>query len=352
MILAVFLFSGLIAAASFQPSAVAQPFPSKPVRIVLPYPVSGPSDIRGAPRLSRTDRVIARNAPPSISDVLAQIAIYSIQTETAQPVVLDRLPGATTARGTGAVARAPADGHTLLVASNGTIVINPEYFSGTDYDAARELIPVAPLVTMPFVLLARTGMPASSTGDLVAWLRRRPGEVNYGSSGEGSTGNLVGELFRRSARVNIVHVSFDGGVAALNGLAQGQVSFAFAAAPLALAHLPNTYFRPLAVSGAKRMERLPDVGTFSEAGWHGVEAEGWYAVFARRGTPPVVLAWLAERIASTINEPATRARVLAAGLEPATQSNDRFAARIRGEQEQWAPVLRESRLPGKVRSEG
>lgn len=351
MIFIAFLLSALIAAA-LPLNTLAQSFPSRPVRIVVPYPVSGPNDIHGAPRLSRTDRVIARNAPPSISDVLAQITIYSIQADTTQPVVLDRLPGATTVRGTQAVASAPADGHTLLIASNRTIVINPEYFSGAAYDAARELVPVAPLATMPFVLLSRTAVPALTTGDLVAWLRRRPGEVNYGSSGEGSTGNLVGELFRRSARVNVVHASFDGGVAALNGLAQGQVSFAFAAAPLALAHLPNAYFRPLAVSGAKRMERLPGVGTFAEAGLHGIEAEGWYAVFARRGTPPAALAWLTEHVGSTANEPATRVRLLAAGLEPATLSNERFVARIQVEQEQWSPVLRASRPAWREKNDG
>jgi tripartite-type tricarboxylate transporter receptor subunit TctC len=239
------------------------------------------------------------------------------------------------------VARAPADGHTLLLASNATIVINPQYFQGAAYEAARDFVPVAPLATMPFVLLARTGLPKTPR-DLVAWLRQRPGKVNYGSSGEGSTGNLVGELFRRAARVDIVHASFNGGVAALNGLVQGQVSLVFVAAPVALGHLPNRYFRPVAVSGTKRLEHLHDVGTFAESGLPGVEAEGWYAIFARAGTPPAATAWIGNRIASAIGEPATRARLIALGLEPAAMSNERFAARVRAEQQLWMPVLRES----------
>jgi tripartite-type tricarboxylate transporter receptor subunit TctC len=286
--------------------------------------------------------MIAQNAPPSITDVLAQIAAWATQAGTTQPVALERQPGAATTRGAIAVARAPADGHTLLLASNSTMVINPQYLQGVEYDAARDFVLVAPLATMPFVLLARTSLPGT-TRDLVAWLRQRPGRINYGSSGEGSTGNLVGELFRRSARVDIVHASFNGGVAALNGLVQSQVSLVFAAAPVALGHLPSRYFRPLAVSGTKRIEHLHDVGTFAESGLTGIEAEGWYGIFVRAQTPPAATAWLGNRIASAVREPATQARLIALGLEPAALSNDRFAARIRAEQQQWTPVLRESR---------
>jgi tripartite-type tricarboxylate transporter receptor subunit TctC len=232
------------------------------------------------------------------------------------------------------------------------MVINPYYFAGLEYDSMRDFVLVAPLATMPFVLLARTGVPVENTRDLVGWLRRRPGEINYGSSGDGSTGNLVGELFRRAARVNIVHASFNGGVAALGGLAQGQVSIVFAAAPLALAHLPSEHFRPLAVSGSKRLERLPAIATIEEAGFHGVEAEGWYAVFARSGTPSAAATWLRERIVPALREPVTQDRLIASGLEPATMSFERFATRINTEHEKWSPVLRASRMPWKEESDG
>jgi tripartite-type tricarboxylate transporter receptor subunit TctC len=341
MIKIIFLLGAVLA---WQPAAAVETFPSRPVRIVVPYSISGPGDIQGAPRLSRVDRMVAQNAPPPISDVLAQIAVWAIQADSLQPVSFERLPGAATTRGANAVARAPSDGHTLLLASDGTMVINPQYFHGVEYDPARDFVPVAPLATMPFVLLARTGLPVATTRDLVAWLRRRPGEINYGSSGEGSTGNLVGELFARSARVGVVHVPFDGGIAALNGLVQGQVSFVLAAAPLALGHMPNRHFRPLAVSGTKRLEQLHDVGTFAEQGFPGVDAEGWYAIFAPAGTPPAVTAWLNGRIAQAVAEPATRARLIAAGLEPATLSLGRFAARVDAERAKWAPVLRKSRM--------
>ena len=336
----IFALWGVIALA-WALSGAAETFPSRPVTIVLPYPVSGPSDIQGTPRLSRVDRMIARHAPPSITDVLAQTAAWAIQADTTQSVALERRAGAATARGALTVARAPADGHTLLLASNVTMTINPRFLQGLEYDPERDFVPVAPLATMPFVLLGRSSVPGT-TRDLVAWLRLRPGKINYGSSGDGSTGNLVGELFRRSARVDIVHASFNGGVEALNGLVQGQVSLVFAAAPVALGHLPSRYFRPLAVSGTKRIEHLHDVGTFAEAGLPGVEAEGWYAIFARAETPAAATSWLGKRIAAALGEPATRARLVALGLEPASLSNELFAARIRAEQAQWAPVLRET----------
>jgi tripartite-type tricarboxylate transporter receptor subunit TctC len=325
--------------------AWAEPFPSRPVRIVVPYPVSGPTDIRGTSRMSRSYRMMASNAPPAISDALAHAAADSIRAHARQPVVLERQPGGVTTRGAISVARAAADGHTLLLASNATIVINPHYFPGVEYDPVHDFVLVAPLATMPFVLMAGPTVSVETPAALVRWLKSRPGEINYGSSGDGSTGHLAGELFRRMAGIHIVHASFNGGVAALTGLAQGQVSLMFAAAPLALAYLPSEHFRPIAVTGARRYERLPDVPTLAESGLAGYEIEGWYGLFAPAGSPPVANAWLRERISAAVAEPATRADFLKMGLEPATMSIEQFATRIHTERDRWAPVLRASRIP-------
>jgi tripartite-type tricarboxylate transporter receptor subunit TctC len=337
-------------AVSFAPfDAVAQPFPSKPIKIVVPYPISGPSDIRGTMRMSRTYRMIAHNAPPAISDTLARIAARAIQADTRYTVVLERQPGAVTTRGANSVARADADGHTLLLASNGTMVINPHYFHGVGYDPARDFILVAPLATMPFVLLASTSLPAESPRALIDWLRPRPGEINYGSSGDGSTGHLAGELFRRKAGVHIVHASFNGGVAALSGLAQRQVSLMFAALPLALAYLPNEHFKPLAVTSARRAERLDGVPTLAESGLPDLEIEGWYGMFAPAGTPAAPAAWLRAQVSGLIASRAIQSHLRGLGLEPATMTFEQFATRIHTETDKWAPVLRASRLPLKDR---
>src|SRR5258706_4329258 len=223
---------------------MAETFPTKPVKIVVPYPISGPTDIRGTSRMTRTYRMVAQNAPPAISDTLARIAAEAIRADSGHAVTLERQPGAITTRGASYVAKAPADGHMLLLASNATMVINPHFFQGANYDPVRELQLIAPLATMPFVLLAQSSLPVESPQALIAWLRPRPGEINYGSSGDGSTGHLAGELFRRMARVSIVHVSYNGGVAALNGLSTRQGLLVVAPPPLALPFIPREHFPP------------------------------------------------------------------------------------------------------------
>lgn len=334
-----------VLAVQCSPGAIAQSFPAKPVKIVVPYPISGPSDIRGTTRMSRTYRLIAHNAPPAISDTLARVAAQAIRPDSRFPVVLERQPGAATTRGATAVARAEADGHTLLLASNGTMVINPHYFHEIEYDPVRDFIAIAPLATMPFVLVVSTSLPADSPRALIEWLRPRPGEINYGSSGDGSTGHLAGELFRRAAGVHIVHASFNGGVAALSGIAQQQVSLMFAALPLALAYLPNDHFKPLAIASARRSGRLEGVPTLAESGLPGFEVEGWYALFAPSGTPAPAAAWVRGQVRSLVDSGAIGSHLRGLGLEPATMTFEQFATRIHTESDKWAPVLRAVRLP-------
>lgn len=325
--------------------AQGQGFPSKPVRIVNPYPISGPTDIRGTARMTKTYKLIAQHVPPAISDTLATLVAQAIRGGTSQPVLLERRPGGITTRGAMSVARSAADGHTLLLASNATMIINPNYFHGVEYDPMRDFVLVAPLATMPFVLMVSASLPVDGIRQLAAWLKVRPGEVNYGSSGDGSTGHLAGELFRRMVGVKVVHVSYNGGLAALNGVATRQVSFMFAALPLALPYLSHESIQALGITGAKRIAARPELPTLSESGFPGFEIEAWYGVFARARTPAAAIVWLNEHTATAIATPATRSRLVALGLEPATVSLGQFATRINTEAEKWAPVVRASRLP-------
>jgi tripartite-type tricarboxylate transporter receptor subunit TctC len=320
-------------------------FPGKPVKIIVPYSISGPTDVRGTSRMSRSYRMMASTAPPPISDTLARTAALAIRSDTRQRVELERQPGGVTTRGAMTVARAAPDGHTLLLASNATMVINPNFFHGVEYVPSRDFVLVAPLATMPFVLMASSAVTAETPRELVKWLSVRPGEVNYASSGDGSTGQLAGELFRRLTGVNIVHVAYASGVAGLNGLATRQVSIMFAALPAVLMYHPSEHFRPLAVTTARRFERLPEVPTLAEAGLPGYEMEGWFGLFAPAGSPPAANAWMRERVAATFAEPATRAELLNLGLDSPALSFEQFATRINTEWEKWAPVLRASRLP-------
>lgn len=319
--------------------AAADPFPAQSVRIVVPYPISGPTDIRGTSRMSRSYRLMAPHAPPAITDTLARLAQQAIQADTPHPVALARQPGGATTRGALAVARAAADGHTLLLASNATMVINPHYFHGVEYDPVRDFILVAPLATMPFVLMAGAGLPVEEARGLAAWLRVRPGEINFASSGDGSTGHLAGALFQRMAKVNLLHVSYNSGVSALNGLATRQVSLMFAALPLALIYFPSEHFRPLAVTSGRRLERLPEVPTLAESGLPGYEIEGWYGLFAPAGTPPVATAWVRAQISTLYGSAAIRSHLRDLGLEPATMTTGEFATRIYSELDRWAPLL-------------
>lgn len=325
--------------------AQGEEFPSKPVRIVIPYPISGPTDIRGTARMTKTYKLIAQHVPPAISDTLARVMAQAIRSASSHPVLLERQPGGITTRGAMRVARAAADGHTLLLASNATMIINPNYFPGVEYDPMRDFVLVAPLATMPFVLMMNSSLPVDNVRQLAAWLKMRPGEVNYSSSSDGSTGHLAGELFRQVIGVKVVHVSYNGGLAALNGVATGQVSYMFAALPLALPYVSHENIQALGITGAKRFARLPELATLSELGVPGLDIEAWYGVFAHARTPATAIVWLNEQIAAAIATPATQSHLVALGLDPAIESLGQFATRINSESEKWAPLLRASRLP-------
>jgi tripartite-type tricarboxylate transporter receptor subunit TctC len=324
-------------------TACSAAFPQKPVRIVVPFPVSGPTDIRGTSRMSRTYKLIAEHAPPAISDTLARLTAQVIRADARHGAILERQPGGITTRGAAAVARAAADGHTLLLASNATIVINPQYLADIGYEPIRDFVLVAPLVTMPFVLMANSRVPVDTPQELISWLKVRPGEVNYGSSGGGSTGHLAAELFRRMAGLDIVHVSYNGGLAALNGVAANQISFMFAALPLALPYIASEHLRALGVSGSRRAASLPELPTLAESGLREFDLEGWFGVFAPARSPRTAVAWLNERIVAAIDDPDVQRRLVALGLQPVTQQRAQFATRIHSEAERWAPLLRASR---------
>ncbi len=328
----------------------AQTYPSRSVTLVVPYPLSGPTDIRGASRMTKTYKLMAANAPPAISDSLSRIVQQAIRYESKHAVLLERQPGGATTRGAQYVARAPADGHTLLLASNETMVLTPHYAPEVSYDPTRDFELAAPLVNMPFVLTMNTGLPFKTLDRLVSYIRMRPGDVNYGSSGDGSTGHLAGELLRRAAGIDMVHVPHNGGLAALNGLATGQTSLMFAALPLALPYLRNEHLRVLAVASPQRTELLPDLPTLSESGVAGVEVAAWYGVFAPNGVSPNVIRWLSDHIGDSINDAQIRAQLLSLGLEPVRSPLSQFATRIYTEAERWGPVLKAARIPARKSS--
>jgi len=337
------LFAVVLAACAG--AASSQPFPTRPIRIVIPYAVSGPTDIRGTSRLTKTYKLIAQNAPPPISDRLAQIAADAIGSGSEYPASLERQPGGATTRGATTVARAKADGHTLLLGSDATLLINPHYYVGVKYDGLRDFVLVTPLATMPFVLMTNVSLPVDNVRDLVAWLKVRPGEVNYGSSGDGGTGHLAGERFVRMTGLDVVHVSYNGGLSALNAVATNHVSYMFAALPLALPYFANEYVRPLAITTARRLPSLPQLPTLAESGIGDYAVEGWYGIFSGRRTPVKAVAWLGERIGAALDDERTQRELRALGLQPVTAERAQFATRINSEAYETAAFVRELRAP-------
>lgn len=326
-------------------AASAADYPSQAVTLVVPYPLSGPTDIRGAQRMTKTYKLMAANAPPAISDTLARVVQQAIRYESKFPVNLERQPGGATTRGAQHVARAAADGHTLLLASNATMVLTPHFMPDVGYDPLRDFELMAPLVNMPFVLMASAGLPYKTLDKLIPYIKMRPGEINYGSSGDSSTGHLAGELFKRATGTDMVHVSYNGGLASLNALAISHTAMMFAALPLALPYFNNEHVRPLAVAGAKRTPLLPALPTLSEAGVPGIELAAWFGVFAPQGVSTNVIRWLSDHIRDGINDPATRAQLELLGLEVTQEPLSQFATRMRSEGERWGPLLRAARLP-------
>ncbi|HTE16680.1 MAG TPA: tripartite tricarboxylate transporter substrate binding protein [Burkholderiales bacterium] len=328
-------------------AATAQAYPARAVTLVVPYPLSGPTDIRGASRMTKTYKLMSAHAPPSISDTLSRIVQQAIRYESKHPVLLERQPGGATTRGAQHVARAAADGHTLLLGSNETMVLTPHYAADVGYDPTRNFELVAPLVNMPFILMTRSGLPFRTLDRLIAYVKVRPGEINYGSSGDGSTGHLAGELLRRAAGLDMVHVSYNGGLAALNGLATGQISAMFAALPLALPYINNEHLRVLAVSSPRRTELLPDLPTLAESGIRGADVAAWFGVFVPNGVAPGIIRWLSDHIGESVNEASTRNILIALGLEPVRGPLSAFATRIYAEGERWGPLLRAARIPAR-----
>lgn len=228
------------------------------------------------------------------------------------------------------------------------MVLTPNYATDVGYDPTRQFELAAPLVNMPFVLMIHTGLPFRTLDRLISYIKVRPGEINYGSSGDGSTGHLAGELLRRAAGLDMVHVSYNGGLAVLNGLAKAQTALMFAALPLALPYLSNEHLHALAVAGPRRAEMLPHLPSLAEAGIPGADVAAWFGIFVPNGVSPNTLRWLNEHISAAVNEAATRDALMLLGLEPVRASLSDFASRIYAEGERWGPLPKAARIPGRA----
>ena len=298
--------------------AQAQAWPSKPVRLIVPFPPGGAADLFG--------RLIATELAQSLG----------------QPVVVDNRAGAGGNIGAREAAGAPPDGYTILLGTVGTHAINPTLFGNLPYDTRKDFIPIANVGSLPNVLVVNPKLPARSVAELTAIAKARPGKLNMGSSGNGSSIHLSGELYKHLAQVSILHVPYRGGGAALTDLIGGQLDLMFDNLPTSLPHIAKGNLRALAVTGPKRSPQLPDVPTMVEAGLKGYESTAWSGLFVPAGTPDAIVQRLHAETLKALQSSTVKERYSKLGAEAPSTSQAEFAAFVDREYDKWAAVVKAS----------
>jgi tripartite-type tricarboxylate transporter receptor subunit TctC len=294
--------------------ALAQPYPAKPVRLVVGFPPGGGTDIMA--------RLLAAKLPEFLG----------------QPFVVENRPGAATNIATEHVVRSAPDGYTILV-TTATMAINSSFYKKLPFDVLRDLAPVSIFSDSPNVLVVRAGLAAKDVGEVVALARAKPGVLNYSSAGTGTTQHMTGELFKLRTGTDIVHVPFKGTGPSLTTLIAGDVDMTFANIPAILPHVRAGRLRALAVAGDKRSELMPEVPTMKEAGVDGVEVTIWYGVLAPAATPRDIVDTLAAAVIKAARSPDIRSRLLEQGAEPIGNTPEEFARQLREEVARWNKVV-------------
>jgi tripartite-type tricarboxylate transporter receptor subunit TctC len=298
--------------------AAAAGYPSRPVRLVLAFPPGGASDFVG--------RLIA----------------LRLGEQWSQTVLVDNRGGAGGNVGAEIAARAPADGHTMLLANNGILAANAVLYPKLAYDPVRDFIPVTLIALQPNVLVVHPSVPASNVRELVALARARPGQLNYASSGSGLAAHLAAELFSSLAQVQMVHVPYKGAGPALTDLISGQTQLMFATSTSVVPHVKSGRLRALATTAAKRSAGFEDLPTVAEAGVPGFEATSWHGIVLPAGATPGVVGALSTALNQALKHPELRERFAQAGAEPVGGTPAQFAAHIRAEIPRWEKVIRQS----------
>ena len=299
------------------PALAQTAYPQKPIRIVVPFPAGGTTDI------------LAR----AIGQKLAE--------PFKQQVIIDNRPGAGANIGAEIAAKAPPDGYTLFGIS--TIhAINPSLYSKLAYDPVKDFAPITNVAATSQVLTVHPSLPVTTVKTFIAYAKARPGELNYSSAGNGSQPHLTGELFKTMTGINIVHVPYKGAPPAMTDLLAGQVALTFATAPSAVPHVRSNKLRALGVSTATRITALPDVPTIAEAGVAGFEAAGWNGLVAPAGTPAAIIERLHAAIVKIVQEPAMSKYLADQGADPWTMTPVKYGDYIKSEVAKWAKVVKAS----------
>jgi tripartite-type tricarboxylate transporter receptor subunit TctC len=298
--------------------ASAQNYPTKPIRVVVPFPAGGTTD------------VLARAAAQKLTETLGQAA------------VVDNRPGAGGNIGAELVAKSPPDGYTLLMGTVGTHAINPSLYPKMPYDHVRDFAPIILVAGVPNVLVINPALPVNSVQELIAYAKANPGKLNFASSGNGTSIHLSGELFKTMTGLQIAHIPYKGSAPALQDLVGGQVQLMFDNLPSSLALIKAGRLKALAVTSRERAAALPDVPTMAEAGLPGFEASSWFGLLAPAGTPQPIIARLNGDVAKWLASPEAKDKLLAQGAIAAGGTPEDFARQIAAETAKWQKVVKDS----------
>jgi tripartite-type tricarboxylate transporter receptor subunit TctC len=299
--------------------AVAQDWPTKPVKIIVPF------------------------GPGSTPDVVARLIADHLQKKLGQPFIIDNKPGASGTFGTDAVAKAAPDGTTIGVSIGGPLAINALLFSKLPYDPKTDLAPITQLVTQPSVLAVNSSVMVNNAGELIALLKREPGKYNYGSIGVGSLSHLAMEAIALTSGTKMVHVPYASSPAAMTAIIRDDVQMGCLPAISVTPHAGSGAIKILAVSTAKRSPYLPDIPTLKEAGID-VEADAWMGMIAPAHTPEALVAKIQREVVEAIGTEAVRQKLAAQLMEPVGNSPAEFRARIDGEIVRWGPVIKAANI--------
>jgi len=309
------LAGALLAAVAAAP-AVAQTYPAKSIRMIVPFPPGGPNDILGRVMAAEMGRLLG------------------------QQVVIDNRGGAGGTLGSDLAAKAPADGYTLLLSGTASLSIAPSLYSKLPYDPVKDFAPVSLIATAPSILIAHPALPVRTVKDVIALAKAKPGQLNFASAGIGTPPHLAGELFKSMAGVSIVHVPYKGGGPALTDLLAGQVEMYFSGISSALPLVKDGKLRGIAVTSAKRTSIMPEMPTIAESGIAGYEVGNWYAIVAPARTPEVVVARLHGEIVKVLGIAEMKKRLVELGADPVGSTPEELARYQQAELAKWAKVVK------------
>jgi tripartite-type tricarboxylate transporter receptor subunit TctC len=309
----------LLVAALCAPSLHAQDYPTRPIRMIVPYPPAGGTDI------------VAR----TISEPLA--------TALGQPIIVDNRGGAAGNIGTDLAAKSAPDGYTILFTLS-SHTINPKLYDKLPFDVEKDFIPISLAAFIPQILVAHPSVPASNVKELIALAKSQPGKLNYASVGTGSPGHIAGELFKLKTGIDMVHVPYKGGGPAVTDTLGGQVQLLFVSMPAALQYVKAGRLKALAVTSDKRSAAAPDVPTIAESGVPDCVVNSWYGALVPAKTSPAVVLKLQATFAKVLQMPEVKERLFAQGAEAASSTSAEFERLIHDELKEWEFVIREARI--------